>query len=285
MRPSVLRSLPLLACLLGVAGPCTSASAAGDTMRGGAALRAALTPPDQQFAIGGTAMQVAEGVAKTYWNADACGGQVTVEWTDQSQTINAVSTWKNPTDGYNNPGQNFDCTVDFNRDLSYDWPRFCTVLVHEFGHLTGHQHSPDPNDVMAPYYNHPIAQCQAVADPTAPPPAPAAPAPAPAPPVVETPAASATPAAPAAEPLAARVARVKPAVKHRTKAKHAKAKRRRAARHRRTHHRRHHRSHVRKARSSVATTATFCPPGSTDASYCEAAPPRPKSRRARTRRA
>src|SRR3954469_13758966 len=220
------RALPrpfvAFACLLGLAGPCawmaagtpggrvkiTARSFSGDTSRGGAKLRAAVTPPDQQFAVGGAAMQAAEVVAHAYWNADACSGQVEVSWTDQDTTINAVSTWKNPTDGYNNPGQNFDCTVEFNRDLDYDWPRFCTVLVHEFGHLTGHQHSPDPNDVMAAYYNRPLQQCQDTADPTAPAPPPA---PVAVPPVAETQTVQAT-LAPTQVPAPpqARLARVKP---------------------------------------------------------------------------
>ena len=215
----------------------TARSFSGDTSRGGAKLRAAITPPEQQFAVGGAAMQAAEVVAHAYWNADACSGQVEVSWTDQDTTINAVSTWKNPTDGYNNPGQNFDCEVDFNRLLSYDWPRFCTVLVHEFGHLTGHQHSPDPNDVMAAYYNRPLQQCQDTADPTAapaPPPAPAAP------PVVEPAAvASVTAAAPvpAAAPTGqARAARATPKVKHRVRRNHGRVHHRRAH-HRRPHHR------------------------------------------------
>lgn len=208
-------------------------SSTGEVLRGGASLRAAITPPDQQFAVGGAAMQAAASVARAYWGADPCGNQVDIRWTDQSNTINAVSSWKNPTSSYDNPAQNLDCEVDFNRDLSYDWPRFCTVLVHEFGHLTGHQHSEDPNDVMAAYYNRPLAQCQATPDPTA------APAPAPAPPVAVT----ATPASaesltvilPRSTPAPkARVARAKPAArKHRTR-KHTRH-------HRRAHHlHRHH---------------------------------------------
>src|SRR4051812_2356435 len=103
----VLRPLLAFGCLLGLAGPCATASAAGETLRGGASLRAATTPPDQQFAVGGVAMQVAETVARDYWGADACSGEVDVHWTDQDTTINAISSWKNPTDGYDNPGQNF----------------------------------------------------------------------------------------------------------------------------------------------------------------------------------
>ena len=52
---------------------------------------------------------------------------------------------------------------------------FCTVFVHEFGHLTGHQHVQDQNNVMYPIYVQPISQCANTPDPTA---AVAAPAPA-----------------------------------------------------------------------------------------------------------
>src|SRR4051812_10175608 len=226
MQGALPRPFLVFACLLGLAGPsawlATGAHAGGvkmiarslatETMRGGAKLRAATTPPDQRFAVGGAAMQAAEGVARAYWNADACSGQVEVRWTDQSETINAISSWKNPTSGYDNPTENFDCTVDFNRGLSYDWPRFCTVLVHEFGHLTGHQHSPDPDDVMAAYYNHPVPQCEATPDPTA------APVPPPVPLVEAAPVASAAPAAAVQVPKPqARVARAKPASKPRAR--------------------------------------------------------------------
>src|SRR4051812_24299424 len=109
MRRTLPRPLLAFACLLGLAGPCawlatgtpgggvkmTGRSLATETIRGGAKLRAATTPPDQQFAVGGAGMQAAETVARAYWGAGACSGEVDVRWTDQPQTINAVSSWKN----------------------------------------------------------------------------------------------------------------------------------------------------------------------------------------------
>jgi hypothetical protein len=127
-------------------------------------------------------MQSAEAIAQAYWASTPCGGSVTIQWADLDPTTNAQSTWSNPTSSYGDAAENFDCTVQFNRRVDFDWPMFCTVLVHEFGHLTGHPHSSDPNDVMSPYYTQPLAQCASTPDPTltfAPPPvAAAAPAPA-----------------------------------------------------------------------------------------------------------
>src|SRR4051794_9253732 len=134
MASGVPRSFLVFACLLGLAGPCgwlatgakghgpvtvVGRSAVGETLRGGASLRAAGTSADQQFAVGGVGMRAAKGIAQAYWGADACGGDVAIQWTDQPQTINAVSSWKNPTSAYDDPGQNFDCQMDFNRGLAF----------------------------------------------------------------------------------------------------------------------------------------------------------------------
>ena len=248
------RRFAVLACLLGLAGPCawlatgarseplrmTARSSAGETPRGGAGLRAAAVPADQSFAVGGVAMQAAQGLARAYWGADACSGQVDVQWTDLDPTINAISSWRNPTSAYDTAAQNFDCSVRFNRLLAYDWARFCTVLAHEYGHLTGHQHSADANNVMTAIYNKPLAECVNAPDPNAPVPAPVAA------PVEQTPStapvASTVRTAQATKARAARHQRAqdrKAKAKARAKAKHRKA--RRLARHRRAH-RRHARS-------------------------------------------
>ena len=121
----------------------------------------ALPHPEVVFAVGSPPMQLAQQLAKAHWGTDPCGGQVNVVWTSLAADINAQSSWTNPRSAYDNADLNNDCTVDFNPTASFDWPKFCTVTIHEFGHLSGKAHSPDPNDIMAAYYNKPAPECLA----------------------------------------------------------------------------------------------------------------------------
>jgi hypothetical protein len=125
------------------------------------------TSPAQQFAAGGAAMTIARQIADAYWGSDPCGGQVALSWASLDPSINATSTWWNPSDAYANPQENNNCQVQFNTNQSFDWQMFCTVFVHEFGHLTGHPHINDQNNVMYPIYVQPIQQCAQTPDPTA----------------------------------------------------------------------------------------------------------------------
>jgi len=125
------------------------------------------TSPEQQFAVGGAAMTTARQIANAYWGYDPCGGQVAISWASLDPSINATSTWWNPTDAYADPQENNNCQVQFNVNQSFDWQMFCTVFVHELGHLTGHPHAQDQNNVMYPVYVQPISQCVSTPDPTA----------------------------------------------------------------------------------------------------------------------
>ena len=137
--------------------------------------------PATEFAVGSQPFQTAQAIAKAHWGVDACAGQVTITWVPLAPNINATSTWSNPKSSYDNPDLNGDCKIEFNTGMDFDWPKFCTVMVHEYGHLSGKPHSPDPHDVMSAFYEDPVAECE--------PPASQAPAPA------QTPvAASTTPA-------------------------------------------------------------------------------------------
>jgi hypothetical protein len=73
---------------------------------------------------------------------------------------NATSTWTNPAGQYADPTANTDCAIAFNVVASWDWPKLCSIVTHEYGHLLGHSHSPVRTDVMYPYYLAPIAGCR-----------------------------------------------------------------------------------------------------------------------------
>jgi hypothetical protein len=105
------------------------------------------------------AYSAAHAVAVAHWGTDPCGGTVAIAWTSMHESINAVSDWTNPTSLYGNPAANGHCTITYNRREAWSWPMFCTITEHELGHLAGHQHVDDPNDVMSPYYTHPSPEC------------------------------------------------------------------------------------------------------------------------------
>jgi hypothetical protein len=91
-------------------------------------------------------MQFALGIAQANWGLDACSGQVTIEWGIDEANINARSYWANPLSSYDNPAQNTQCRIVFNSAMTFSWAKFCTVLVHEYGHLT----TADPSELPAP---------------------------------------------------------------------------------------------------------------------------------------
>src|SRR4051812_31710395 len=108
-------------------------------------------------------VQAAVDIAKNFWQAAPCGDQVAIKWMSLPSTTNASSYWANPVDQYTAPEQNTSCEIAFNSALTWDWTRFCSILVHEYGHLSGHAHSTDAADVMYPYYLKPVPECEAAA--------------------------------------------------------------------------------------------------------------------------
>jgi len=150
--------------------------------------RADDVPPATRFAVGSPAMQTALDIARANWGVDACRGQVAIEWGVDEANINARSFWANPVSSYDNPAQNVQCRIVFNSTMTFSWTKFCTVVVHEYGHLTGHPHTVDGPDVMSPIYRAPLPACT-TADPTAVP----EPAPTPTPAPVEVGAPATTP--------------------------------------------------------------------------------------------
>jgi hypothetical protein len=116
-------------------------------------------PADQRFPLDGRELQVSREIAKAHWSADACAGNVTYAWVTMEATTNATASWRNPTDAWNNVAENFDCRIELNTQAEYDFPKLCTVVAHEFGHLVGHQHAGQPGLLMSPYYSDPLPEC------------------------------------------------------------------------------------------------------------------------------
>jgi hypothetical protein len=113
----------------------------------------------------------AHALAVAHWGVDPCAGQVTVTWAHMGAGINARSTWMSY--DIHNPATYSQCAISYNLDVDWDWPKLCTVIEHELGHLAGHDHVDDPHDVMSPYYVYPTPECAAGGAPAAAP-APAA---------------------------------------------------------------------------------------------------------------
>jgi pyruvate/2-oxoglutarate dehydrogenase complex dihydrolipoamide acyltransferase (E2) component len=127
----------------------------------------------------------AHALAVAHWGAEPCAGQVTVTWAHMGAGINARSTWMSY--DIHNPATYTQCAISYNLDVDWDWPKLCTVIEHELGHLSGHDHVNDPHDVMSPYYVYPTPECAAGAVAPAAAPAPATTAQAPAvPPAAST---------------------------------------------------------------------------------------------------
>jgi hypothetical protein len=110
-----------------------------------------------RFRQGRPATAQAEAVARATWDADACDGDVRLRFARLAADTNAESEWTE-VDGTD---EVMDCVVTFNTRVAWDYVRFCSILVHEFGHLTGHHHSGDPDDVMYPRYVRAFRPCAA----------------------------------------------------------------------------------------------------------------------------
>jgi pyruvate/2-oxoglutarate dehydrogenase complex dihydrolipoamide acyltransferase (E2) component len=107
----------------------------------------------------------AHALAVAHWGVDPCAGQVTVTWAHMGAGINARSTWMSY--DVHNPATYTQCAISYNLDVDWDWPKLCTVIEHELGHLAGHDHVNDPHDVMSPYYVYPTPECAAGGGPVA----------------------------------------------------------------------------------------------------------------------
>jgi matrixin len=124
-----------------------------------AAAQADISFPELPVPASDALTSTAHGLAVARWGGDPCGGQVTLAWAHMGAGINARSQWMS-TDVHN-PATYTQCSISYNLDVDWDWPKLCTVIEHELGHLAGHEHVDDPHDVMSPYYVYAAPECAA----------------------------------------------------------------------------------------------------------------------------
>ena len=130
-----------------------------------AAAQAEVTVPQLPVPASDALTSTAHGLAVAHWGADPCAGQVTVTWAHMGAGINARSQWMSY--DIHNPATYSQCSITYNLDVDWDWPKLCTVIEHELGHLAGHEHVNDAHDVMSPYYVYPSPECAAGGAPAA----------------------------------------------------------------------------------------------------------------------
>jgi hypothetical protein len=124
-------------------------------------------PASVRYPVGSAGMVTAQSIAVQQWGATPCGGAIDISWGQDDPTINARSYWANPRSAYDNPDLNTGCRIVFNVSMTFTWEKFCTVLVHEYGHLSGKPHVADGPDLMSPIYRAPLPACSGTPDPWA----------------------------------------------------------------------------------------------------------------------
>jgi hypothetical protein len=113
-------------------------------------------------------MAEAQRIAKAHWGAEACNSRVVLSWSEElADGVAAEAAWSNPTSSYDHPERNANCAIRFNADVTFDWPKFCTIAVHEYGHLNGQRHDEEAGHVMGASYRQPLPACQATPDSSA----------------------------------------------------------------------------------------------------------------------
>jgi hypothetical protein len=132
----------------------------------GAGTAAAADSPAARWPAGGSTLRAALWLGGERWGMTPCGGKVALGWASLGARTNAQASWANDADDpFSQPSSNSGCEIALSLQAEWDWPKLCTVVVHEVGHLTGHPHVDDPDDVMYLSYVAPVPECASTPEP------------------------------------------------------------------------------------------------------------------------
>jgi hypothetical protein len=171
MARLLLTALPIAILAMALLLPTVATAQGGRSHHRGTSGKSHGQAPAHKRALGKLAdsnpVVIATVVAKRFWGAVPCGGQITVlaDMPLPTGLESATDGWVtfDSSLGQNNllapPGSYTQCTISLahwqwptRTAMRNDWNMFCLTVVHEMGHLLGHPHSLIPGSVMAPVF-------------------------------------------------------------------------------------------------------------------------------------